>query len=139
MVEFPPRTIYRDHAENTQTQAQELGRVSLKKPWHVDAIRLGSEFFHPLYYRTFQIPDGSVYICTTTPQHEVNKTVILFEKPTHQGFTSLYSSMTSDKLSNIINRNFDIAKQGKGFLKRRSITRLRKQLLGKLKLETADK
>lgn len=115
-------------------KSPEFGHFTLDKPWRLDALKLGSRFFPTLYYKTAAMADGSVYVARTRTDHSVDQTVLLFEKPSPQGFRSVYSPLPAQQLKEVIIGTFTVAEMGQGFLRIRRIRNMCNQLLSKLHL-----
>lgn len=127
-------TVHSD-VHDEQTGQAEVGRVVLNKPWNVDAQRLGECYFPRLYYRTFTAPSGDVCICENRPNDEVDRTILLFEKPTRKGFTSVYSPLTPQALKATIDAVFAADARTNGNFVSDVRTKDRGELLEHLHLE----
>lgn len=120
--------------KHESTVQETVDRIILSNPWKVNAEWLGKRYFSSLHFDTWTAPSGDVYICENRPNSELNPTVLLFQNPTHEGFTSVYSPLTPQALKTIIDTAFD-AGMKKNFLTNVFMTRTRNELLEHLHLE----
>lgn len=80
-------------AENISKTPKEFGRLDLKEtPYKADVKTLAHQHF-----------PGSKYLKTTTGEEYIldgttNRTIMIFERPTEQGFTSIYSPLAPQEL-----------------------------------------
>lgn len=80
------------------TRPQEFGRIDLQEtPYRVDVRALQTQYFPEGKY--LKIADGSEYVLDAN-----GRTIVLFEKPTDNGFTSAYSPLTPQVLRQQISR-----------------------------------
>lgn len=84
---------------------QQIGRVALQSPLKIDALRLGKKF-PTLYFTTGATSDGSFYTAETRPDHSVGRTVMFFLDPSPQGFSEVYSPLSPNHLSDILDKVF---------------------------------